>query len=79
MATSETDKILLEFKKLQSSIDKRFDAVDKDLSEIKDTLRKIQKFIPLDNADFNIHVSQSNGAKKPTPKSVTENRKRATV
>lgn len=70
MATSEVEKILAEFRKLETKLEKRFDSVDKDLKTIKDDIRKIGKFVPLDNADFKVHVTQENGKKEKTRVSV---------
>lgn len=61
---SDVEKILVEFKKME----KRFDAIDKELSIIKDDIRKISKFVPMDNADFNVHVTQKNGTNKKQKK-----------
>lgn len=63
MATNEVQKILSEFGKLETKLSKRFDSIDVDLKAIKDDIRKISKFVPIDNADFNGRIKQTNGVK----------------
>lgn len=64
MTTEETQKVLSMLNSISNSqestnlrlnsIDGRLDGIDKRLVQIEDRLRKIEKFVPIENADFQL-------------------------
>jgi predicted component of type VI protein secretion system len=75
MEKSETKEILKALSEIDKKLTKKVDLIAKDLTEVKENVRKLMKIVPIENADFKVSVTKN----KPSHSSAHHSSQRLAV